>query len=203
MPNNPLIHRRGFLTAILAAPALAVLPRSAAAQSQAEAQALVQRAVADVNAIIASGRSEASVIRDFERMLQRYADMPVIAQSVLGPPARSASQSDLRAFTEAFQGYIARKYGRRFRDFQGGSVTVTGSRQVRSFVEVLSRVDMRGQAPFEMSWLVSDGSGQPRFFNLIVEGVNLMISERSEIGALLDRRGGNISAMTADLRQAG
>ena len=70
------------------------------------------------------------MIRDFERMLARYADMPVIAQSVLGPPARSASRSELRAFTEAFQGYIARKYGRRFREFIGGTITVTGSRQI-------------------------------------------------------------------------
>jgi len=203
MPSNDLLTRRSFLATLVLAPALSAVPVVANAQSQAEAQALVQQAVADVNAIIASGRSEAAVIRDFERLLSRYADLPVIAQSVLGPPARSASSAELRAFTDAFRGYIARKYGRRFREFEGGTVTVTGSRQVRSFVEVLSVVNIRGQAPFQLNWLVSDGSGQSRFFNLIIEGVNLMISERSEIGAMLDRRGGNISAMTADLRQAG
>lgn len=207
MHNDSHGSRRAFLSGSVASAmtlwAAGFAPRPALAQSQAQARALVEQAVADVNAIISSGQSEAAMIRDFERMLTRYADMPVIARSVLGPTARSASRSELRAFTEAFQGYIARKYGRRFREFIGGTITVTDTRQVRSVVEVISVVNLRGQAPFQLSWLVSDGSGQSRFFNLIIEGVNLMISERTEIGSMLDQRGGDIGALTAALRQAG
>jgi phospholipid transport system substrate-binding protein len=192
--------RRAVLTGLAAIP---LTPFAAHALTLAEARTLVDRAVADINRIIASGRSEAAMIRDFEAVLVRYADVPVIAQSVLGPPARSASRAQMRAFTEAFQGYLSRKYGRRFREFQGGTITVVDGREVRSFFEVISTVTLRGEAPFELRWLVSDRSGQDRFFNLIIEGVNLMISERSEIGAMLDRRGGNIDALIEDLRSAG
>jgi phospholipid transport system substrate-binding protein len=71
---------------------------------------------------------------------------------------------------------------------------------VRSFFEVVSVVTLRGQSPFELNWLVSDGSGRPLFFNLIIAGVNLMISERTEIGAMLEARGGSIEALTQHLR---
>jgi len=37
------------------------------------------------------------------------------------------------------------------------------------------------------------------FFNLIIEGINMLLSERAEIGAMLDARGGNIDTLIRDL----
>ncbi|MBT5679460.1 MAG: ABC transporter substrate-binding protein, partial [Marinovum sp.] len=48
-----------------------------------------------------------------------------------------------------------------------------------------------------------DKSGKDLFFNLFVEGVNMLLAERAEIGAMLDRRRGNLDKMIADLRKAG
>lgn len=175
----------------------------AEAQSAAVAQQLVQQAVDEVMSIINSGRSEAQMLRDFRGVFSRYGDVPVIARSVLGPPARTASAAQLRAFSEAFEIYISNKYGRRFREFIGSRIEVTGARQVRSFIEVISVVNQPGYGPYDLRWFVSDGSGSPRFFNLIIEGVNLMISERSEIGAMLEARRGNIDQLIADLRSMG
>jgi len=179
------------------------MPRAAAAQSPDAASGLVSRVVADVLGVINSGRGESAMLREFERIFNTYADVPIIAQSVVGPPWRSASAGDRSAFISAFQVYMARKYGRRFREFQGGEVTVTGARPVRNFIEVISTVRVPGSSPFEVRWLVSDGSGQTRFFNMIIEGVNLMITERSEIGTMLDARGGDLGRLAADLRSMG
>lgn len=178
-------------------------PARVSAQSPDAAAALVNRVVADVLNVINSGRGESALFREFERIFRDYADVPIIAQSVVGPPWRSASSGDRRAFVSAFQGYMARKYGRRFREFIGGQITVTGSRPVRTFIEVISTVRVPGSAPFEVRWLVSDGSGQTRFFNMIIEGVNLMITERSEIGSMLDARGGDLGRLASDLRSLG
>jgi phospholipid transport system substrate-binding protein len=121
----------------------------------------VNRVVADVLGVINSGRSESAMLREFERIFRTYADVPIIAQSVVGPPWRGRQRRRQEApSSAAFQGYMARKYGRRFREFIGGEITVTGSRPVRNFVEVVSTVRIPGSAPFEVRWLVSDGSGQ-------------------------------------------
>ena len=58
---------------------------------------------------------------------------------------------------------------------------------------------MPAYEPFEVDFLVSDRSGQPLVFNLIIEGVNMLLAERQEIGALLDRNSGNINALIDDL----
>jgi phospholipid transport system substrate-binding protein len=139
------------------------------------------------------------MLRDFERLFSRNADVPTIARSALGPAARSASKAQLSAFTKAFQGYLSRKYGRRFREFIGGRIEVSDARVVKSYVEVISTAYLQGEAPFEVRWHVSDKAGKSLFFNIIIEGVNMLASERTEVGALLDQRGGDLDRLIADM----
>ncbi len=204
MPHDTPVFRRAFLIASCGAMAgTALVPARAWALTTAQASGLVDQVTAEITRIINSGQSEATMLRDFERMLSRYADMPTIAQSVLGPPARAASASQLRAFADAFKGYMARKYGRRFREFIGGTVHVTGAQDTGRFVEVVGLVDMPTTAPFEVRFRVWDRSGQALFIDLLIEGVSLVITERSEMGSLLERNGGSIDATTAALGSLG
>jgi phospholipid transport system substrate-binding protein len=176
------------------------LPRPAQAMTQAAARTLVDALVADINAVIASGKPEQAMYVEFERIFARYADVPTIARYALGVEARRATPAQLREFTSVFQRYISVKYGRRFREFIGGQIEVQDARAVNNFYEVRSLARLRGQAPFEVTFLVSDRSGKDLFFNLFIEGINMLLTERTEIGAMLDRRRGDIDAMIADLR---
>jgi phospholipid transport system substrate-binding protein len=193
--------RRHALALIAGAAAAATLPRAAQALTTEEAKALIGRAVADINGVINSGRSETAMFGEFERIFVKYADVPVVARSALGPAARAASAAEMKAFTAAFQGYISRKYGRRFREFIGGQIEVTDARPLKSYFEVISVARLRGEAPFDLRWHVSDKSGQNRFFNIIIEGVNMLAAERTEIGSMLDRRRGDIAGLVEDLKK--
>ncbi|MEM9343715.1 MAG: ABC transporter substrate-binding protein [Pseudomonadota bacterium] len=195
------LTRRLVLGGLSGGLAVAALP--AAAISSAEAEVLVQRVVADINAVINSGKSERAMYADFERIFRRYGDVGVIARATLGPDARRASRAQMREFSEAFAGYLARKYGKRFREFVGGQVTVMGARQVKNYSEVFTTVNLRGQSPFEVRFRVSDRSGKDLFFDMVIEGISLGKTERTEIGALLDRNRGDIDAMIAALKTRG
>lgn len=194
------ITRRSLL---LGASALALMPSGALALNEAQATRLIGAAVADINQVINSGRSEGAMLKDFEKIFYKYADVPTIARSALGPPARGASKSELNSFTAAFTGYLARKYGRRFREFIGGKIEVKGARAIKSFQEVKAVAVLRGQSPFDVSFMVSDRSGADKFFDLLIEGISLLKSEKAEIGAMLDKRRGNIGALIQDLKKAG
>ena len=202
-PPNDRLSRRGALTLIGAGLAAPMMATPALALSEAKAKSLVDSVVADINSVINSGKSEPAMYRDFERIFSRYADVPTIARYALGVDARRASPAQLRSFTDVFQRYISVKYGRRFREFIGGRIEVRDARPVKSFIEVRTVAHLRGEAPFNVTFLVSDRSGSDRFFNLFIEGVNMLLTERTEIGAMLDRRGGDIDKMIADLRAAG
>ncbi len=198
MPSKPILNRRSFGFGLGAAALLPALPAQALTVDQAKD--LIGKVVADVNAVINSGKSEKQMFPAFEKIFTRYADVPTIARSALGVAAREASDAQLKAFTKAFQGYISRKYGRRFREFIGGKIEVTDARPVKSYYEVVSIAYLKGESPFEVRWHVSDKAGRDLFFNIIIEGVNMLASERTEIGALLDRRKGDVDGLIEDLK---
>lgn len=199
---NSDLTRRSVLAGLSALAYVVAAPR-AFALSEGEARSLITKAVAEINSAINSGQSNAALYRSFEGIFRKYADVPTIARSALGPPARSASNAQMRAFTSAFAGYMARKYGKRFREFAGSTVEVTGARKVKNFQEVRAIAKPPGQSAFDVSFMVSDRSGSDKFFDLLIEGISLLKSERAEIGTMLDKRGGNIDALIGDLKKAG
>ena len=197
--NRQPIARRSFLLGLIST----MVAGPAFALDKATATQLVDRLAAEINRAINSGGSEAKLIRAFENIFVQYADVNIIARSALGPAARSASSSELSAFTSAFRGYIARKYGKRFKEFIGSEIVVKGTKNRGKFFEVEASVRLKGTTPFEVSFRVSDRSGENLFFDIIIEGISLLASERVEIGALLDARNGNIARLTRDLVNLG
>lgn len=201
MPVN--ISRRNFTLAATAFATASMLGFQAQALTEPQARALVDKVVAEIQDVINSGKSDAAVLSDFERLFVRYADVNIMAQYALGNDGRSASAAQKRAFSDAFKGYIARKYGKRFRDFIGGRIEVESTRAIKSGYEVRTKAFLRGQSPYDVAFHISDRSGSDKFFNIYIEGVNLLLTERTEIGSMLDRRGGNIDAVVADLKKSG
>lgn len=198
--KSSLMSRRRFAAGFALGSVALALPMPVAALTVDQARGLIDKVVADINGIIASGKPEADMLKDFERMFARYADVAVISRSALGVAAKSASPAQLQAFAGAFQTYISAKYGRRFREFIGGTIEVIDAQPVKSYYEVVTVAKLAGEAPFDLRWHVSDKSGKNLFFNIIIEGINLLASERSEVGAMLDQAGGNIDTLIANMK---
>lgn len=194
------MHRRSFLTGLTASAAL-VPAAPLWALNEAGASKLINSLVTDINKVIASGKAENAMFREFERIFKRYSDTSYIAAYALGVDARRASSAQKRNFSKAFQAYISRKYGKRFREFIGGSLEVKSVKRVKKWYEVSTLARLQGQAPFEVTFLVFDRSGKDLFFNMYIEGVNLLLTERTEIGAILDSNKGNIDAMITELKR--
>ena len=198
--NSSMMSRRRFAAGFALGSVALALPMPVAALTVDQARGLIDKVVADINGIIASGKAEPEMLKDFERIFARYADVAVISRSTLGVAAKSASPAQLQAFAGAFQTYISAKYGRRFREFIGGSIEVIDAQPVKSYYEVVTVAKLAGESPFDLRWHVSDKSGKNLFFNIIIEGINLLASERSEIGAMLDQAGGNIDTLIANMK---
>jgi phospholipid transport system substrate-binding protein len=197
-----LMSRRRFAAGFALGSVALALPLPSLALTVGDARTLINKAVGEINTTIDSGKSEQAMYGDFERIFARYADVPVIARSALGVAAKKASAAQMSAFTKTFQVYISRKYGSRFREFIGGKIEVTDAKPLKSYYEVISVAHLKGQAPFDVRWHVSDKSGRSLFFNIIIEGVNMLASERAEIGALLDKSGGDIDKLIKTLKTA-
>ncbi len=205
MPNDThrdslYLTRRAFGAGLAAGTGFLAFALPVQALTVDQARGLIDKAIAEVNATINSGKTEQAMYGDFERIFLTYADVPTIARSALGVASKSASAAQMRAFTTAYTGYLSRKYGRRFREFIGGKIEVTDAKPYKSYFEVISTATLQGEAPFDLRWWVGDKSGRQLFFNIIIEGVNMLASERTEVGALLDQSGGNLDKLIATLK---
>lgn len=193
------MNRRAFGGGALAI----VLARPAFALTADDATAFIKRLISDIYSVINSGALETAMIRQFEELFVRYADVQIMAQYALGVDARSATAEQKSAFNSAFATYIAKKYGKRFRQFIGGRIEVEGSRKIKAGFEIKTTAYLKGENPIEVIFLVSDKSGELQFFNMFLEGVNLLLTERSEIGSMLDMSGGDLNATIRELSKAG
>ena len=198
--NDLTLSRRRFAAALAL---VALMPARAFAVSDDAATSLVNSVVAAIQKAVNSGKTGAALYSDFQRIFATYADVPTIARFALGPAARSASKAEMSAYTEAFVVYIAKKYGQRFQEFIGGSVTVKGAYPDKNGIVVVQSVaNLKNQAPFAVDFHVSDKSGSARVFNLIIEGVNMLTTERTEVGAMLDQAGGSVAKLADRMKQA-
>ena len=199
--NRDLIDRRRlmFSTILVAFSGAATFGWAANAK---DAEVLVAKLVADINAVISSGNSEPVMVKQFEKIFKSYADVPTIARYALGNDARALSKSEMERFTKVYSVYVSHKYGRRFREFIGGKIVVQKSRPIKSFFEVETLAHLKGWEPFTVSFLVSNRSCKLLFFNMFIEGINMLLSERTEIGAMLDKRRGNINKVMEDLQKS-
>lgn len=195
--------RRRFLAGSTAALTTLAATGPALALDEAQARSLVDRLVGEINKVIDSGQSETAMFSAFERIFKTYGDTSYIAAYAMGVDGRRATGPQKKAFSTAFTGYVSRKYGSRFREFIGGRLEVQGVKKVKSFYRVRTIAHLKGEAPFEVDFHVSDRTGKNLFFNMYIEGINMLLTEREEIGSMLDRRKGNIDQMIADLKSAG
>jgi phospholipid transport system substrate-binding protein len=130
-------------------------------------------------------------------------DAPGIARFVLGRYWRTASEEEQKEFVKAFEDYAVFVYTVRLADFGGQSFKVRGSRSDGYGVIVSTDVQGAGSAtPLRIDWrLVTDDSGAYKINDLIVEGISMMTTQRSEFASVVQRNGGQLRGVLAMMRQ--
>jgi phospholipid transport system substrate-binding protein len=199
--DSNIIGRRTFLGLAGGFTLSLVMGRSAYAISTSQAAELVNSVTNQVLALVNSGQSEAAVLSGFKTIFNRNADVTTIARTVMGRPWRTATDKQKTEFVAAYQDYLSNNYGRQFREYRGSSLSITNAKdQGQKGVLVNTSLKTPGKAPVAVDWQVIDRSGQPKVFDLYIEGVSMLITGRSEIGSMLEASGGNIDRVIAQLR---
>jgi len=195
---------RGALFAAAAAAAVLV-PSVSLALTKDQAKDYVQGTIQEVAALVDSAGEAATKTPRLLDIMQRRAAMPQIARFAAGVSWRSMSDDQQARFTTAFGKFLAGIYAKRFQEYSGetkaadafriGKVVDAG----RKGMVVQSTVNRPNEAPVQVDWLVSDQPGRVVVADIVIEGVSMLITEREEIGSMLEARGGNIDKLITDL----
>src|SRR5205823_14730952 len=195
--RSPLAIGAIFLSVLFCASA----PRDAAAQGQGAAGFIQNLGTRGLQAL-APSVPQAQRVASFRQLFQADFDIPDISRFVLGLYARSMPPQEQQEFTGLFQEYIAHSYAVRLAPYAGAPFRVTGERPNGGETVVSSEVTKPGGGqPTRIDWHVMGNGGRYLVTDVVVDGVSMKTTQRSEFASIIQRNGGRPEALLAALRQ--
>jgi phospholipid transport system substrate-binding protein len=203
MLHEPL-NRRRLLDGLRLAPVLLLLPgRSAQATVSADAaQQMIQEVGTQVLAILRDqGLDNRQKFERLVALLDGPIDLELIARLILGRHWRSASEVQRTEYLQLFRAFALDNLASRLHVYDGQDFEIVGAQAVdeRDAV-VATRVTGGSRPPLKVDWRVRErDDGHLVAIDVIVEGVSLIVTQRSEFSAVIERRG--MDGLLAELRQ--
>ncbi len=195
MPHLTKFTRRGALGLLTSASALALASPSWAL-GQSEAEGFVTTVIGDLRALVTRKASA----QEFLSLLDQKGAIPQVGKFAMARNWREMSGGQQDAYQTAFRGYISRTYAKRFGDYSGEDIIVTGSTDAgRKGVLVKSLLKRPNAQDTTVEWLVTDRLGPPKIADIIFEGISLSITLREVFGGMVDKRNGDIDMFIKDL----
>ena len=184
--------------AIAAGPAAAATSGDSDVQATAFMNKLWSRAIEVLNNKTPIAERQAR----FRELFQSDFDCPGIARFVLGRYWRTASPAEQKEFLKLFQDYVVFVYTARLSDFGGEQFKIDGSRPDADSVIVSTDVITPGAPqPLKVDWRLVNTDGAYKIVDVMVEGVSMAVTQRSEFASVIQRHGGQVQGLIDLMRQ--
>jgi phospholipid transport system substrate-binding protein len=173
-------------------------PRQAAAQ---DARTFVATLGQQAIQVLGPGVPEAQRVLQFRVLFQNNFDLAGISQFVLGRYWRIATPQEQQEFLALFHEYLVRAYSARLGQYSGEQFQVLSARGHGAETIVTSQILRPNGAPVQVDWYLIDGGGRFLITDVYVGGISMKVTQRDEFGAVIQRSGGRVAGLIAELRQ--
>ncbi len=139
---------------------------------------------------------------EFRKLLEDSFDLKTIGRWVLGRYWRIASKDQRSEYQKLFEDMIVAVYSRRFEEYNGQKFEIISSRAKNERdVLVASKIISKNDPEVRVDWLVRYKNGQYKIVDVIVEGVSMSITQRSDFSSIIQRGGGNVQVLIDHLKE--
>ena len=183
-----MVLRRVVLAAVFA---FLIATSNAALASGEEAALFVHRFGNQTIATLAAPDLTLDQRKDqFRGLLIRGFDIPFIGRFVIGRSWRAATPDQRGDYMALYSEFFLKTYASRIGEFAGQTFTVTDARQAnaKDFV-VRAQIKRPGGKAFNTDWRVRKIDGGYRIIDIMVEGISLAVTQRSEFASVTQRIG--------------
>ncbi len=154
-----------------------------------------------VTSLTGSSLSEAERESRFRSLLESQFDLPGISKFVLARYWRLASDAERVDFQRLFETLLVQAYAQKFAEYAGERFKVSNSlANDDGSITVNSLINRPSGDVVRLDWRVADAGGL-KISDLIVDGISLRTTYRSDVASVIQNNGGNIAGLIGALRQ--
>jgi phospholipid transport system substrate-binding protein len=187
-----------ILSLLIGSTSLAAAPNAIAADANVFMSELWTRAVE----VLDKKAPLTERLTRFRQLFQADFDGPGIARFVLGRYWRTASEQEQQEYMKLFEDYVIFVYGTRLSHFNGETFKVRGSRTDESGTVVSTDIiSPSGEPPIKVDWRLVADRGAFKINDVIIEGISMMVTQRSEFASIIQRHGGQVGGLLALMRE--
>ncbi len=206
-PTSRPTSRRGFTRGLAAVTAVLQLaaagPRPAAAVETGDPAAFVRHFGEQAIAVLADkGLAEDQREKAFRRLLTAGFDIKTIGRFALGRYWRKATEAERAEYGRLFEDLIVATYSYQLSSYAGQGLKVEGVRQQDEKSALVASRFLRAEGkPVQLDWRLLRRGGTWRIVDVVVEGMSMALSQRSEFKSVIKSNGGRVEALLEKLRE--
>ena len=137
----------------------------------------------------------------FRDILTRHFSLRNIAQFVLGRYWNIATPAEQERYVGLFENVVIEHYVSQFGDYSDESLEVIKSRPaVAGGIMVSTIIHRTDREPVKVDWFLRPTKSGLKVFDLVIAGVSLSITQRSEYSAIIRKHGGQIQALLDEMK---
>jgi len=138
----------------------------------------------------------------FDKLLNDSFDMRTIGRFAMGRHWRSASKDQQAEYQKLFKDMVVRVYASRFSEYKGQGFDVVSSRADGKKDYLVSSYIVPGNgSKIKLDWRLRHKNGQYKVIDIIIEGVSMSLTQRSDFSSVIQRGGGKIDVLLDHLRK--
>lgn len=185
---------RTLATILVAAASVCLAAASARASADAEASKYIETVGTHALSVITSnGSSKQQKQAQLQKIFADNVDFQWVGRFVLGRHWRQATESQKHRYLAEYQKFLLLHYTARFTDYTSGSFRVTSSRDDGDNEFTVSTqmqsTEISNNEPVMVDYRVRKGESGFKIFDVIVEGVSLLTTQRSEFSSVINNKG--------------
>ncbi len=131
--------------------------------------------------------------KNVRALLSDSFDFAIIGRFVMGRAWKKASADQQEQYQSLFKEFVLRTYSRRLGGYSGQQFTVVGTKEVgkRKDILVSTKISRPSGPEVLAGWRVREKNSQHRILDVMVSGVSMVATQRSEFAAVIRRDGVN------------
>ena len=140
--------------------------------------------------------------KEFRNVLKTNFDMKTIGRFALGRYWKTSSDEQKKEYLTLFENMVVDVYSRRFSEYNGEEFEVLSARPQGKKDAIVSSAIIPPSGPkISVEWRIRDkGNGTLKVIDIMVEGVSMSLTQRSDFASVIQRGGGNVDVLLSHLR---